>query len=422
MTGIAATTVSRPRLRAALAALVIGTLCLALGACGSWRQPLGFDDSTLRDRASSQQVRGVELSAAVLGSEDSYRMFGARVNESGVEPVWIEVKNNTEQVLWMLRAGTDPDLFSPLEVAWSFHITFAGETNAKMDEHFDKLSFENPVPPGETRTGIIFTNPHDQTHLLSVDILGQGEMFPFTLFLEVPDHQSDESVLQRARLHERLAQEVENYHDDETFRARLRELPCCSAGSDGGAAGDPLNLVLVGDFPDIVSAFVRRGYRMDLRDFHAAHRLFERPPDLSARKAGQGGVPANWLRVWLAPFRFQGLPVFVAQTARPQGLRSAESGEDEPRLSPLVDEVRNSLVQDMVYSSGLQKLAFDHGVGATRPGTARVSLDGAAYQTDGLRAVMFFITRPLSLADVEVLDWLPLHRLREQREFDDGGN
>ena len=43
-------------------------------------------------------------------------MFGVSVNESGVQPVWIEVENNTDQVLWLLRSGTDPDLFSPLEV------------------------------------------------------------------------------------------------------------------------------------------------------------------------------------------------------------------------------------------------------------------------------------------------------------------
>lgn len=38
----------------------------------------------------------------------------------------------------------------------------------------------------------------------------------------------------------------------------------------------------------------------------------------------------------------------------------------------------------------------------------RSSLNGARYFTDGLRAVMFFVTRPLSIADLEILDWVPL--------------
>ncbi|MCY1305719.1 hypothetical protein D9M70_555420 [compost metagenome] len=37
----------------------------------------------------------------------------------------------------------------------------------------------------------------------------------------------------------------------------------------------------------------------------------------------------------------------------------------------------------------------------------RATLGGARYFTDGLRAVMFFVTRPLSLSDLEILDWEP---------------
>ena len=413
------------RIRARLAMLVSAMLCLALASCASWRQPAGFDDSAVRARAESQLVKGVELSAAVLSSDDSEAMFGVRVNESGVQPVWIEVKNDTDQVLWLLRAGTDPDLFSPLEVAWSFHVSFAGESNSRLDEHFDSMSFQNPVAPGATRSGIIFTNPHAYTRLLSVDILGQGEVFPFTLFLAVPDDHSDEATALRARLLERFDGEVENLHDDDEFRERLRQLPCCAASSDAGESGDPLNVILVGEFADIVSAFVRRGYRLDVRDFDRAQRLFGRTPDLVARKAGQGGVPANWLRVWLAPFRYQGLPVFVAQTARRQGWRSAKTDAGDELLSPRVDEVRNALVQDMAYSGGLQKIAYDRGVGARPAGGAGGGPGSERYHTDGFRAVMFFVTRPLSLADIEILDWLPLHKLREieaDGASDVGGN
>ena len=150
------------RVRANMAILMI-VICLSLAGCASWQAPAAFDDSSLRARAVSQAERGVELSAAVLSSADSRRMFGVTVNESGVQPVWLEVKNDTDQVLWLLRFGTDPDLFSPLEVAWSFHTSFAGESNSRLDEHFDSMSFQNPIAPGATQSGIIFTNPHDST-------------------------------------------------------------------------------------------------------------------------------------------------------------------------------------------------------------------------------------------------------------------
>jgi len=402
------------RLSPALTMFITGWLYLALAGCATWQAPAAFDDSALRARAVSQTVKGVELSAAVLSRDDSQSIFGVDVNGTGVQPLWLEVKNNTGQVIWLLRSGTDPDLFSPLEVAWPFHASFASETNASLDRHFSSMSFQNPIAPGAAQSGMIFANPHDQIRLLSVDILGQGEIYPFTLFLEVPDDQPDESggisLEEVAQLIEAV---TDDYQDVNEFRARLEQLPCCATSADGSEAGDPLNVILIGEFTDIVTAFVRRGFRRDLRELDNAQWLFGRPPDIVARKAGQAGVPANWVRLWLAPLRFQGQSVFLVQAGRRQGWRLAEVEEKDMVLNPYVDEVRNLLIQDMVYSSGLQKIAFISGVGATGPGESRGSLGGARYQTDGLRAVLFFITRPLSLSDIEILDWHPALKLRE---------
>ena len=113
-------------------------------------------------------------------------MLGTDVTAAGVQPVWIEVRNDTEHVLWLLRAGADPDYFSPLEVAWSAHVKLARETNARIDEHFNQLAFPNPIPAHGTSSGILFTNPQPVTKLLTVDLLGSRMMIPFTLFLPVP--------------------------------------------------------------------------------------------------------------------------------------------------------------------------------------------------------------------------------------------
>jgi hypothetical protein len=334
-------------------------------------------------------------------------MFGVSVNEKEVQPVWIEVENGTDQALWLLRAGTDPDLFSPLEVAWSFHKTFAGESNDRLDEHFISLGFQNPVSPGTKQSGIIFTNPHLGTRLLSVDVLGNGEIFPFTLFPPVPDDQTEEATAVILNVEKLIAEVTEDIQDVNSFRARLEELPCCATSADGRQAGDPVNVILVGDFADIATALVRRSFRIDVRDLDRAQRLYGRPPDVVARKKGQAGVPANWLRMWLAPFSYQGKSVFLVQAGRRQGWRMQQIEDEDLMLNPRVDEVRNLFIQDLLYSSGLEKLAFVDGVGATEPGEARASLGGAIYQTDGLRAVLFLVTRPLSLSDLEILEWHP---------------
>lgn len=404
--------------------LIISFLYLTLTGCASWQTPAEFDDSILRARAEMQQLREVKLSAAVLSSKDSKQMFGVIVNEEKIQPVWIEVENNTDQALWLLRSGTDPDLFSPLEVAWSFHKTFAGESNDRLDEHFASLSFQNPVLPGTKQSGIIFTNPHLGTRLLSVDILGNGEIFPFTLFPRVPDHQTEELSAAIANVEALIDEVVEDIQQDSNLRARLRHLPCCATSADAKQAGDPINVILVGDFADVASALVRRGFRLDARIFDKAQRLYGRPPDIVARKKGQAGVPANWLRMWAAPFSYQGKSIFLVQAGRREGWRMQKIEEKDMLLSPRVDEVRNQFVQDLLYSSGLEKLAFVSGVGATEPGESRNSLGGASYQTDGLRAVLFLVTRPLSLSDLEILEWHPYLKQAEMEaveKSDDAG-
>jgi len=399
------------RHRSVLTIFALVGCCLLLAGCATWKLPAEFDTAELRARAESETIEGVRLAAAVLSSVDSKAIFGVDVNGSGVQPVWVEIENTTDQFLWLLRAGADPDLFSPLEVAWSFHRKFAGETNARLDEHFDSLGFQNPIPPGTTRSGILYTNPHRKTRLLSIDILGKAQLFPFTLFLTVPDDQSYEAET-IARVHQLLEAPGENVMDSDSLRERLKRASCCASSEDGVLPGDPLNVVLIGSLEDIATALVRRGFRLEVMDFDNAQHLYGRSPDIVARKTGLGGVPANWLRIWVAPFRYQGKAVMLVQAGRPQGWRYTVYENGQLRLSSRVDEVRNLLVQDIMYSGSLEKLAFVAGVGETGPGEARSSLDGS-YQTDGLRAVLFLATRPLSLSDLELLDWNPLLQIHE---------
>jgi hypothetical protein len=58
-----------------------------------------------------------------------------------------------------------------------------------------------------------------------------------------------------------------------------------------------------------------------------------------------------------------------------------------------------------MYSGGLDKLGFASGVGAVASTQPQVTFSGARFYTDGLRAILFFAIRPLSLSDVELLDW-----------------
>jgi hypothetical protein len=396
--------------RLAASAAVVA-LYVVLGGCATWQAPQVVDAAGVRSRAVSESKDDVRLSAAVLGADDSRRLFGADVNARGIQPVWVEVENSSPDTLWLLRAGTDPDYFSPLEVAWLFHRPMADTRNAEVDEHFGALDFRNPIPPDSTRAGIIFTNRHHRTRVLNVDLLGRAKMIPFTLFLSDPDNPPDAQALQAvARQAATPGVDLDDFH---ALRDQLERLPCCAEDGRGVLRGDPLNVVLVGWVGDIAAALVRRGFRSDRRDFDDDQRLFGRPPDLVLRKASQGGAPANWIRGWVSPLRYKGRPVFLAQTGRPVGGRFAVAEGEGLVLNADVDEARNLLIQDLMYSGGLARLGFSGGVGPVPVAQPQHTRSGGQYFTDGLRAVLFFAARPRAVSQIQRLDWIPALERRE---------
>jgi hypothetical protein len=244
-------------------------------------------------------------------------------------------------------------------------------------------------------------------------LLGQQRIYPFTLFLPIPGEHK--ALVQEAL--ERLAESAKNnYHNPELFRAALEQLPCCASG------GDPANMVFVGKINDIAAALIRRGYRLEQNEHDNQQRIFERPPDLVARKKGQGGVPANWLRMWVTPMQYQDQPVLLVQSGRPQGGRFAVPDSGEQPLHPNVDESRNLLIQDLMYSGGLSQLGFVGGVGVVPRTSAENTDSHIHYHTDGLRAVLFFVTRPLAISDIELLDWVPLLQQREAKAAEKNAN
>lgn len=112
--------------------------------------------------------------------------------------------------------------------------------------------------------------------------------------------------------------------------------------------------------------------------------------------------------------RYDGRPVLIGQVGRPVGGRFEHGDATNVVLHGDVDEARNLLVQDLLYSGGLQKLGYATGAGEGPCSGLPDKSNEMRYHTDGLRAVLFFATRPLSLGDVEVLDWVPYLERRER--------
>ena len=69
-----------------------------------------------------------------------------------------------------------------------------------------------------------------------------------------------------------------------------------------------------------------------------------------------------------------------------------------PSIDPDVDEAMYALIEDLVYSQQVSKLGWAKGVGKASRAKPRYNLTGDPYFTFGLRAVLVFERRPVSLS------------------------
>jgi hypothetical protein len=164
--------------------------------------------------------------------------------------------------------------------------------------------------------------------------------------------------------------------------------------------------VIIGALDDWTTAFARRGYRYQVLNLRYA---FGRVQDLSGQKLSRGYLKGQelTLRIWQTPIRYQGNPVWVAQTSTRLGGRFAEKAPAEVTspINPRVDEARYDLAQDLAYSQALVKIGFTKGSGRRQSAAAEKASEDIHYTTDGLRVVLVFGDRPASLEGIDFFDW-----------------
>ena len=99
-----------------------GILCVLAGillsGCAAFA-PRPFTDEPFRARAAAQAEKDVRVSVAVLDAEETEAVFGLPLYRKGIQPIWLEIENNTEHRMWFAPVSVDRDYFSPLEVALS---------------------------------------------------------------------------------------------------------------------------------------------------------------------------------------------------------------------------------------------------------------------------------------------------------------
>jgi hypothetical protein len=417
--------------------LAMAGALLFLAACSStpttYNSPLPEGD--WKARITSQEKNGVKVSAAVPSARESQEIFGDSLYKKGIQPVWLEISNDRDVRISFLPVGLDPQYFTPLEVA---------NTELKDKGKDDPTSLVNEfflnqgmgalqVEPGETRSGYIFSKLDEGTKAFNVDILGATDdsgltdFDTFTFFIPVPGLNIDHYSVDWENL----------YSDDEWVDLDkdqlieiIEQMTCCVTDKKGEGSGDPLNLVVIGYPMDVYTAFIRAEWDetetvtrtstlKTIGSFLSGGEyryspvsglyVFGRAQDVAFQKARENIHERNHLRLWMSRAKFQGVPVWMGQISRDIGVRFTTKTITTHKIDPDVDETREYLLENLAYSQSLEKFAYVGGVGEVSMDNPEGNLTGDPWFSDGYRIVLWVSREPVSIDDIDFLEWRMPH-------------
>jgi len=338
-----------------------------------------------------------------------------------VQPVWIEIENDSSEDVTFLPFALDTDYHSPIEVA---ALNRSKKARDRAEEYFFQNGVSMRIAPGEVRSGFVFTNLDEGTKAFNVDVVSDERAWQFTFFVQVPGLAIDHHYVDYRNLY--AEEQVENFTDASAFIAALEQLPCCVVDKKAQNYGDPLNLVMIGEPEELFYAFIRSGWDetevvtaasglKTATSFFTggAYRyspisslyLFGRSQDIAVQRIRKNIHERNHFRLWRAPMTFNGQLVWVGQISRDIGVRFTPKTITTHKIDPDVDETREFLLENLAYNQTLSQFAYVGGANASSIDEPGRNLTGDPYYTDGLRLVMWIASEPNDLQDIKYVDW-----------------
>jgi len=388
-------------------------------------EPRSINEVNFRERLQSKYDQDVRVSTAVPTAEEASAIFGKDLAEKEIQPIWVKVENHSSKNYYLISTAVDPNHYSPLEVSHAVHGGHNESVQNDIEYYFRSLSFKNPILPNTAVSGFIFTNLDEGEKVVQIDLIGDQEVKFFTYFVQIPGMRIDYRTIDFHSLYSE--KDIVNLETSK-LREMLENLPCCTTDKEGKVFGDPLNLVIVGDFYTVISAFVRRGWVpaeetyssaiwKTIKSYFFGSRYRYSPvsslyfngrhQDLARQKPRRNIHERNHLRLWFTPLRYQGKSVFIGQVSRDIGVRFTTKAWPPVthKIDPDIDEARHSVIEDLLFSHTISKVGFVKGVGFATPSRPRENLTGDPYFTDGLRAVIILEKGPTQIEKIKDLKW-----------------
>jgi hypothetical protein len=407
------------------------------------------------ERAVTREDPRARVTVAVLAPAESRRLFGVDVGRRGVQPVFLRIENHAATPLRLQAVTIDPRYFTPLEAAGVNHFSItrrlsafgalgwlflpllffaplklltAWLANGRMDAVFRRHGFRLvPIQPAATAAGFVFTTVDLGTKVVHVRLMpleplrvSLGRLLthapaagpddaPVDLVFTVPVPGIAADYLDRDFSALRPAHAVEDCTQEDLV-PRLEAMPAATTNAAGTRAGDPANLVVIGDFETLLGAFAARWDESETISLDTCWKtvkafllgsnyryspvsplhLFGREQDIALQRTRGSINERLHLRLWLTPLAFEGMPVWVGQVSRDIGVRFTTQAWNltTHRIDPDVDESRDYVIEDLAAAGRVRAAGYVGGVGECLPTAPRRNLTGDPYFTDGRRAVI----------------------------------
>jgi hypothetical protein len=401
----------------------------------------------LRD-LQSKSLGDVTVSVSILTDAEARQHFGVDFQRHELQALWMSVRNGSERPLWFIRNVLDRDFYSSDEAALLVQGDVDRAARPALLQYFRDESIRARLQPRTITEGFVFLPrieggryvdirlQHDayvegvaaQTDTTSTKVrAGDGLPweFRFEFALPLPDGDFDYERLDPARTY--AGRTLPDLSLDE-LRVTLEQLPCCTSNASGSGEGDPLNVVIVGESEKVLRALTRAGWsfthRINLRTVRrevaaavagesypvapvSSLYVFGRKQDVALQRARRSISQRNHMRLWLAPFRYEGQSVWLGQVSRDIGIKVTPKSPTLTThvIDPQVDTTREYLLHSLIAEGFVDRFGFVNGSGAGTPGEPRFNLTGDAYHSDGMRLVLILAPEPVRPEQLRSLRW-----------------
>lgn len=432
---------------ALLVALGLAGTAFSTGATTYAPAPLVVPEE-LRE-VQSKSSGDVTVSVSILTDDLARKRFGADLARHGVQVLWLSVRNASERQLWFIRNVLDPDFYSADEVALLLRGDVSASERERLRQDLRDASMRVQLAPRTITEGFVFLPRVEGGRYVDVRLHGDSyaaadpaaaampktasepsrgterRELRFEFALSLPDGDFD---YERLDLDKTYAGRVLPDLRAEELRAELERLACCASDADGKAEGDPLNVALVGESPQVLNSLTRAGWsfthRITLRSVRreaaaviqaapyavapvSSLYVFGRKQDLALQRARRSIAQRNHMRLWLAPFRCEGRPVWIGQVSRDIGVKATTKSPTLTThiIDPQVDATREYLLHSLLAQGFVDRFGFARGSAVATRDQPRHNLTGDPYLSDGMRLVVFLAPDPLPPEQTRNLLW-----------------